>query len=102
MNDRLIRSSGQMRPRRAGARYEIVVSTTTGYEVVTLGDYSIHEAMRRAARQVRTAGHTVIGVNGTRITTRGRRRSAIRTLPVGIDWDAIESGKHALAYKENR
>lgn len=98
-----VRSSGRMRPRRHGSRYRLAVTIADGTILVSeLGDLTVHEAMRRAARAATADGHTVIGVAGVRLSPKTRRRSTARTLPDPIDWDAVTAGRHGLSHRPNR
>lgn len=108
MTDRLIRSSGRMRPRPTGHRYAVALTVDgpDGIRIVTatIGEYSVHQAMRRVAREADLApGETVIGTTGARLTAkRSRGRRTLPTMAEPTDWDAIESGRHGLSYVPNR
>lgn len=88
-----------MKPRPTGHRYECCVTTDDGSTLtVQVGDYSVHEAMRRAKRATERLGLDVANVTGRRLTPKRRRRTGSQTVHhvTPIDWDAIAQGRHGL------
>lgn len=104
MTGQVVRSSGRQKVRPYGHRYVVAVTVGTddAPRIVThtIGELTVHQAMRIAARRHTDKGETVLGVTGARVTAKRKRgHKPTATLATPTDWDAVATGRHGLSYR---